>query len=65
MNGDANSAYIEMGRPSQLNDIQEKALNEISNIDPEVSVIKLTQESFKMELDWRSNMMYFIKLLPQ
>lgn len=59
MNGDANSAYIEMGRPSQLNDIQEKALNEISNIDPEVSVIKLTQESFKMELDWRSNMMYF------
>lgn len=65
MNGDVNSVYINMGRPSQLSITQEEALSEISNIKPEVSVIELTEETFNMELDWRSNMMYFIKLLQQ
>ena len=65
MNGDINSVYIDMGRPSQLSISQEEALSEISNIKPEVSVIELTKETFNIELDWRSNMMYFIKLLRQ
>ena len=65
MNGDINSVYIDMGRPSQLSISQEEALSEISNIKPEVSVIELTKETFNMELDWRSKMMYFIKLLQQ
>lgn len=59
---DANSIYIDMGRPSQLSLQQIEALKEVSRIKPEVFSIELNNGLFELDLDWRSNMMYFIKL---
>lgn len=61
--GDVNSTYIDMGRPSQLSLQQIDALKQVSNVKPEISSIDLDKGTFELELDWRSNMMYFIKLI--
>ncbi|MCK9160610.1 MAG: glycoside hydrolase [Bacteroidaceae bacterium] len=60
---DALSAYIDMGSPSQLSLQQEQTLKQQSIAKPEKSVVNVTKQNYSLQLDWKSNQMYLVKLI--